>query len=184
MRRLDRSKAALAVIDIQERLLPVIDRSDEVEKNAERLIRGCHVLEVPVLVTEQYVKGLGPTVGPLKQALEESGGYAPIEKLCFSSYGCAGFASKLHDLGTTQVILCGIETHVCVHQTALDLLDAGLGVWIAADAVSSRRAENRAIALDRMMQEGVKLASTEMVLFELTGVAGTEAFKAISKLVK
>ncbi|MHB0971339.1 MAG: hydrolase [Thermoanaerobaculia bacterium] len=184
MRRLDRTKAALAVIDIQERLLPVIDRHDEVAKNAELLIRGAHVLQVPVLLTEQYVKGLGPTVASLKHALEESGGYEPMEKLCFSSYGCAAFETKLRELGRSQVILCGIETHVCVYQTALDLLDAGFAVWVVADAVSSRRAENRTIALERMMQEGVKLASTEMALFELTGVAGTDEFKAISRLVR
>lgn len=184
MPRLNRNTAALAVIDIQERLLPVIDNHAEVAANAERLIRGCHVLDVPILVTEQYVKGLGQTVSPLRAALEESGGYVPMEKLCFSSYGCAEFETKLRALGRNQVILCGIETHVCVYQTAIDLLEAGFGVWVVADAVSSRRASNREVALQRLMQEGAKLSSTEMALFEMTGVAGTEQFKAISRLVK
>ena len=158
--------------------MPVIHERAEVERNIERLIRGAHVLGVPVVVTEQYVKGLGPTVAPLRAALEETGGYRPIEKDCFSAQRC------LPALERRQVLLAGVETHVCVYQTAIDLLAAGVGVWIVADAVSSRTPRNRDIALGRLVSEGAKSSSTEMALFEMLGVAGTEEFRAISKLVK
>ncbi len=158
--------------------MPVIHERAEVERNIERLIRGAHVLGVPVIVTEQYVKGLGRTVEPLRVALEETSGYRPIEKDCFSAGPC------LPPLDRRQVLIAGVETHVCVYQTALDLLGADANVWIAADAVSSRTARNRDIALQRMVAEGARLSSTEMVLFELLVVSGTDEFRAISKLVK
>jgi nicotinamidase-related amidase len=147
-------------------------------------VRGCHILGIPTLVTEQYVRGLGPTVEPLRNALEESGGYRPIEKSCFSAQGCDVFSAQLATLERNQVILAGVETHVCVYQTALDLIGAGMSVTLIADAVSSRAPENKAIALTRLMAEGVKLSSTEMALFELTVTSGTDEFRAISKLVK
>ena len=180
--RLDRNDAVLVVIDVQERLMPVIHDRFEVELNLERLIRGAQVLGVPVLVTEQYVKGLGPTIEPLRQALGES--YRPIEKQCFSAHGCAPFAAQLGALDRRQVLLAGVETHVCVYQTARDLLSDGKPVWIVADAVSSRTVRNRDIALQRMLADGAQLSSTEMALFELLGEAGTEEFRAISRIVK
>ena len=160
--------------------MPVIHERVAVERNIERLIRGAHVLGVPVIVTEQYVKGLGATVEPLRAALEETGGYRPIEKDCFSAQGCAAFAA----LDRRQALIAGVEAHVCVYQTALDLLGAGWNVWIAADAVSSRTPRNRDIALQRLVSEGAKLSSTEMALFELLVAAGTEEFRAVAKLVK
>lgn len=181
---LHRETAVLVVIDVQEKLLPVIDRADVVVLNVERLLRGCHILGVPTILTEQYVKGLGPTVAPLRAALEETSGYRPIEKACFSAQGCEAFAAQLAASGRRQVLVAGVETHVCVHQTVLDLLAAGLDVTVVADAVSSRSAENREIALRRFVAEGVKLSSTEMALFELLGVSGTDDFRAISRLIK
>jgi nicotinamidase-related amidase len=139
---------------------------------------------VPVVVTEQYVRGLGPTVAPLREALDETGGYRPIEKACFSAHGCEAFVAQLAALERRQVIVAGIEAHVCVYQTVLDLLAAELDVTVVADAVSSRTAQNKEIALRRMVAEGVKLSSTEMALFELTVASGTDEFRAISKLVK
>lgn len=183
-RRATRDNAALVVIDVQERLLPVIHQNDEIIHRMTQLIRGCAVLNIPMVVTEQYVKGLGATVAPLKEALEQSGGYNPIEKMCFSSYGCSGFVQRLRELGRKQVILCGIESHVCVYQTTLDLLDAGFEVYLVVDAVSSRREEDKAIAIERLAREGARLVTTEMILFELTVTSGTDEFKAISKLVK
>lgn len=182
--RFHRESAVLVIIDVQERLAPVMHERFEMEKNIERLIRGAHVLGVPVLVTEQYVKGLGRTVEPLRAALEETCGYRPIGKNCFSAHGCEPFAAQLAALERRQVILAGIEAHVCVFQTALDLLPAGLTVAVAADAVSSRTARNREIALQRLTAEGVLLSSTEMALFELLGAAGTEEFRAVSKIIK
>jgi nicotinamidase-related amidase len=182
--RLERGNAVLAVIDVQEKLMPVIDGAEEVLRNVVRLIRGGHVLGVPVLVTEQYVKGLGATVAPVREALNETAGYRPIEKSCFSAHGCADFAAQLAALGRRQVLLAGVETHVCVYQTALDLLGSGLDVTVIADAVSSRTSRNRDIAIRRLVDEGARLSSTEMALFELTVTSGTEEFKSISKLVK
>jgi len=182
--RLDRKDSVLVVIDVQERLMPVIHDRFDVEKNIERLIRGAHILGVPTIVTEQYVKGLGPTVEPLRNALNETSGYRPIEKNCFSAHGCAPFAAQLAALDRRQIIIAGVETHVCVYQTVLDLLAEQRNVWIVADAVSSRTPRNRDLALQRMTSEGAKLASTEMVLFELLVTAGTDEFRAISRLVK
>ena len=164
--------------------MPVMHERFEVERNIERLIRGAHVLGVPVLVTEQYVKGLGATVEPVRRALEETGGYRPIEKQCFSAQGCDAFAAQLAALDRRQVLLAGVETHVCVYQTARDLLAAGRSLWVVADAVSSRTPRNRDIALQRITSDGASLSSTEMALFELLGAAGTEEFRAISHLVK
>jgi nicotinamidase-related amidase len=182
--RLDRERAVLVVVDVQEKLMPVIDRGDEVERNIERLVRGCAVLHVPVLVTEQYVKGLGSTVERIRTALTQTSGYEPIEKSCFSATGCEGFVARLAALGRSQILVAGVETHVCVFQTARDLVIAGREVTIVADAVSSRTSENREIALRRLVSEGVKLGSTEMVLFELLADSGTDEFRAIAKLVK
>lgn len=182
--RLDRKQAVLVIIDVQEKLMPVIDGADTVIRNLERLVRGCHILGVPVILTEQYVKGLGPTVEPIRRALEETGGYAPVEKSCFSAYGCDVFATRLAGLDRSQVLVAGVETHVCVHQTVGDLLARDLSVSVIADAVSSRTSQNREIALRRFASDGAKLTSTEMALFELTVAAGTDEFRAISRLVK
>jgi nicotinamidase-related amidase len=182
--RLDRANAALLIIDVQEKLMPVIDRATDVIQSIERLIRGCHILGVPVLVTEQYVKGLGPTAEPVRRALEETSGYAPTEKSCFSAIGCDAFSARLAQLGRKQILVAGVEAHVCVHQTIGDLLAGDFFVSVIADAVSSRAARNRELALQRAMSDGAKLSSTEMALFELTVAAGTDEFRAISKLVK
>jgi nicotinamidase-related amidase len=185
MARLHRSDALLLVIDVQEKLMPVIDRHQEVAANIERLIRGCHVLDtMHIVVTEQYVKGLGGTIEPLRRALEETAGYEPLEKMCFSAQGNGEFQAAMRLLKKRQVIVTGIETHVCVYQTVTDLLTAGYEVTIVADAVSSRNAENRDIAIRRMVTDGARLSSTEMVLFELTVNSGTDEFRAIAKLVK
>ncbi|HEV7768412.1 MAG TPA: hydrolase [Thermoanaerobaculia bacterium] len=182
--RLDRDQAVLVVIDVQEKLMPVIDGAADVVRNIERLVRGCHILGIPVILTEQYVKGLGPTVESLRRVFEETSGYRPIEKSCFSAYGCEPFATTLASLGRNQVLIAGVETHVCVYQTVEDLLARDLFVSVIEDAVSSRVAQNRETALRRMLSDGAKPSSTEMALFELTVNAGTDEFRAISRLVK
>lgn len=184
MRRLDRLQTVLVIIDVQEKLMPVIDDADTVVRNVERLIRGCHVLGVPTLITEQYTRGLGQTVAPVRCALEESGGYKPIEKMCFSADRCDAFAAQVEALERRQVLLAGVETHVCVYQTAEDLLARNVAVSVVADAVSSRTETNRDIALQRLVADGARLTSTEMALFELTGTAGTEEFRSISRLIR
>jgi nicotinamidase-related amidase len=182
--RLQRESTVLVIIDVQEKLMPVIDRANDVVRNIERLVRGAHLLGVPVLLTEQYVKGLGPTVEPVRNAFDETSGYRPIEKACFSAHGCEPFAAQLAALERRQIVVAGVETHVCVYQTVTDLLAAQLDVTIVADAVSSRTAENKEIALRRLLSDGVKLSSTEMLLFELLGMSGTDEFRAISRLIK
>ena len=182
--KLQRENTVLVIIDVQEKLMPVIDGSAGVIANIERLLRGCHILGVPGLLTEQYVKGLGPTVEPVRRAFAETSGYAPIEKSCFSAYGCEAFSSRLASLGRKQVLIAGVETHVCVYQTVEDLLARDVAVSVIVDAVSSRATQNREIALQRLASDGAKLSSTEMALFELTVAAGTDEFRAISRLIK
>jgi nicotinamidase-related amidase len=183
MSRLSRERTALVVIDVQERLMPAISGREEVERNIVRLIRGCAVLRIPALATEQYVKGLGPTVGGVRRAFEETSGFTPFEKLSFSAARCTAFAEQLAASGRTQVLLCGVEAHVCVYQTALDL-QSRFEIHLATDAVSSRSAANKELAVRRLEREGILLTSTEMALFELCGQAGNDEFRAISRLIK
>ena len=184
MKRLDRNAALLLVVDVQEKMMPVIDNRVTLERNVERLIRGVDVLEMPVLVTEQYSRGLGQTGAVVRRALEETGGYSPIEKSSFSACGCIPFMEQLKKSHRKQILVAGVETHVCVYQTTVDLLAAGYEVYIVADAVSSRSPMNREIALTRMTSEGAKLTSTEMALFEMLINSGTQEFRDISRLVK
>jgi nicotinamidase-related amidase len=137
-----------------------------------------------VIVTEQYVKGLGPTVERIRRALDETTAPRSIEKSCFSAQRCDAFAVQLAALERRQVLVAGVETHVCVYQSVLDLLAAQYSVSLVADAVSSRTARNRDIALRRLESEGAKLSSTEMVLFELLVESGSDEFRAITRLVK
>jgi nicotinamidase-related amidase len=176
--RLQRDHTLLLVIDVQQKLMPVIDGADDVLRNIERLVRGCHILGIPAVLTEQYVKGLGPTVDAIRQAFEATYGYTPVEKMCFSA------AEQLGARERRQILVAGVEAHVCVHQTVQDLLAGGFEVTLVADAVSSRTPRNRELALRRMESDGVKLSSTEMALFELLGVSGTDEFRAISRLIK
>jgi nicotinamidase-related amidase len=179
--RLTRARAGLVVVDIQERLLPAIFEKERVVENAVRLVRGAAILQVPIFATEQYRKGLGPTVPEVANAIP---GFAPVEKLAFSACGAGGFGPALQSQQVSDVVLCGIEAHVCVTQTCLDLLDKGLRVFVVADAVSSRTPENYRIGPERMREAGAVIVSTEMVLFELLGQAGTPEFKQVLTLVK
>jgi isochorismate hydrolase len=184
MSRLQRTESLLAVIDVQDKLLPVIHNAEAVEQNIERLVRGFHVMDIPIVVTEQYVKGLGPTVPRVHTALAETVGYSTIEKTTFSAAGSGEFQSAMRMARRKQIVVAGVEAHVCVYQTVTDLLAADYQVTIVADAVSSRTVENRDLALRRMVADGARLASTEMVLFELLGKAGTEEFREVLSLIK
>ena len=184
MTRLHRADAFLVVIDVQEKLMPVIDDHKNVALNIDRLVRGCRILDVPPLLTEQYTKGLGPTIPSIKRAFEETSGYEPIEKNCFSACACAEFVTELRLLQKKQAIVCGIETHVCVYQTVIELLANGYEVTIVADAVGSRAASNKDLAIRRMVSEGAKLSSTEMAMFELLVTSGTDEFREIWKLIR
>lgn len=179
--RIARNRAGLVVVDIQERLLPAIHEKERVVANSIRLAKGAAILGLPVFATEQYRKGIGATVPEVAAVVP---GFAPMEKMTFSSCGAEGFVTALEARSVRDVILCGIEAHVCVTQTCLDLLAKGFRVFIAADAISSRTVENHRAGVERMRGAGAVIASTEMLLFELLERAGTDEFKRILPLVK
>ena len=171
----------LIAIDIQEKLTRVMHDKEYFLENLKKLIQGAQVLDIPIIFTEQNPQGLGPTVAEVASLVPD---LQPIAKLSFSCCGEARVARELTTLNRKQVLLAGIETHVCVYQTTLDLLSQGYQVQIVADAVASRTAENKDIGLERMKSEGASLTSTETVLFELLRVAEGTKFKEISKIVK
>jgi nicotinamidase-related amidase len=176
-RVLDGGRAALVVVDVQEAFRPAVRDFDAVAAGVATLVRGARILGVPVVVSEQYPRGLGSTVPEVAEHLD---GIEPIDKVCFSAA-----AAERFDLGARdQVLLCGIESHVCVSQTAHDLLDRGVEVHVAADAVTSRTERNRDLGLHKMESAGAVVTSVETALFELLGAAGTEEFKQVQGLVK
>jgi nicotinamidase-related amidase len=179
--RIRRNQACILVVDLQVKLLPSIFRQQRVVENTRRLVTAAALLQVPVLATEQYRNGLGETAPKVAAAIE---GFAPMEKLAFSACAAAGFRPALKAKNVPSVVICGIEAHVCVLQTCLDLLEDGFNVFVVADAISSRTAENRQLALERMRDAGATIVSTEMVLFELLEKAGTAEFKKIITLIK
>lgn len=178
--RLSADNSVLVVVDVQERFRDVINEWEETVENVVKVVEGCRVLGVPILHTEQYPKGLGKTVNELRQALDGE----PVEKVHFSCMGDPGFRQKIGSFGKKHVILCGIEAHVCVLQTALDLMDDGHVVHVVVDAVSSRKESDKKTAVRRMLNEGAAPETVEMVLFQLLKKGGTEEFKKISKIVK
>ena len=179
--RLQRTQAGLLLVDLQERLLPAMAEPARVLQNAVRLAQTAEILGVPTFVTEQYPKGLGPTVPEVAGAVD---GFAPWAKLTFSACGVPGLMAALRAENVQQVMLCGIEAHVCVCQTGLELLERGFGVFAVADAMGSRTAENHRCGVERLRDAGAVVVSTEMGLFELLARAGTAEFKAVQALVK
>jgi nicotinamidase-related amidase len=171
----------LLVIDMQERLFPVMHEKEKLLRNMIKLIKGVQVLEVPVVLTEQYPKGLGPTLPEIKGLLPD---VQPVAKVCFNCCDEEVFCQALGILGRKQVLVAGIEAHICVYQTAIALLRAGYEVQVVGDCVSSREPENRLVALFKMGTAGVSPTTTEMALFELLRVAGGDKFKQISNIVK
>lgn len=169
------------VIDLQEKLVPVMDGADFLLQQNEILIQGLQELEVPILLTQQYSKGLGETVPRIKSIFKE---FTPIEKKEYSCCQVEDFAAKCKELNAKNIIISGIESHICVLQTAVDLKDAGLNPIVILDAVSSRTLDSLDIASDRFRHEGIMVASVESILFELTGSAANPHFKVISKLIK
>lgn len=178
---LKKETTALLLIDIQEKILKVIHEYDRVVNNSLKLVCGFKEMKLQIFFTEQYPKGLGETTEVLKTALE---GINSFQKITFSCYGAGELFSELKAKKISQIVVCGIESHVCVQQTVLDLLANDFQVVIAADAVSSRRVFDLNIALDRMRANGAEVTSTESILFELLNESGTPEFKAISKLIK
>ena len=177
--RLTPATSTLVVIDVQDKLLAKIPTAAALVRNAGFLIDAARLLGVPVLATEQYPKGLGPTTPELARRLPAD---RPA-KTAFSCCGAAGFLTDLRGLARPNVVLAGMETHVCVYQTARDLIESG-EVHVVADAVCSRTEANWRIGIDRMRADAATITSTEMVVFDLLGKAGTDDFKALSKLIK
>jgi nicotinamidase-related amidase len=175
--KLDRDRTALVVVDVQEGFRKAIPDFERVAKATATLIDGAEAIGVPVIVTEQYPKGLGDTAPEVAEHLPE--GTEALEKVVFSAADADGF-----DLGgRDQALVCGIETHVCVNQTVLDLLDGGTEVQVAEDAVGSRTEENKRVGLHKMERAGATLTSVETALFELLGRAGTDEFKTVQRLI-
>jgi nicotinamidase-related amidase len=179
--RLEKEDTVLVVIDIQERLFPVMSEKEVLLKNTGVLIEGSQLLALPVLLTQQYTRGLGETLPELKEKIN---GFLPIEKTAFSCYDEPVFVEKLEETACKNVLICGIESHVCVLQTAVDLKAAGYNPVVVFDCVSSRSEANKSLALERFRHEGIMVAGYESALFELTKNAKDTAFKGISTLVK
>lgn len=170
------------VVDFQERLAPVIDNQEMLLHNTEILIKGLRALNIPILVTQQYTKGIGMTVPVLTTALGEEFHY--YDKLTFSCAEDEVIRKKIEESGKRNIILCGIEAHICVLQTAIDLRAMGYQVVLVEDCIGSRKEKDRQLGLKRAHMEGAIPASYESILFELTRVAKTEVFKEISGLIK
>jgi len=171
----------LIVIDIQGKLAQLMHEKERLFENASRMIRGAAALKLPIIWAEQYPKGLGPTLDVIAAEL---GDRVPVPKMSFSCCGEGELVKQLDEAGRAKALLVGIETHVCVYQTATDLLERGYEVYVVADAVSSRVLESREIALQRLRDEGAKLTCVEMALFEMMRTAEHESFRDVVRIVK
>lgn len=178
---LDIDNCCLVIVDIQGKLAQLMYDKQTLFKNVVILTNAAKILNIPILWCQQCPAALGPTIPEIAELLTDN---KPINKSAFSCCGDEQFNSRLEDTECRQVILCGIETHVCIYQTAIELIQKGYSVDVIADAVSSRTAENKQTALNRMTVEGVNVSCTEMVLFELLKTADHPQFRQIARLVK
>jgi len=178
---LDIQKCCLVVVDVQGKLAQLMHDRQTLFNNIQILIKAAKILNIPILWCQQCPGALGPTVPEIAQLLTEN---EPINKASFSCCRADQFNAKLNESARNQVLLCGIETHVCIYQTAVDLLRKGFDVNVIADAVSSRALENKQIAISRLAAEGAKISCTEMALFELLKTAKHPKFRQIARLIK
>ncbi len=175
-----RTATGLLVVDMQDKFQPVIAGFDELVENVVRLVLTFNLFEMPIVVSEQYPKGLGRTVETIRKALGE---FEPIEKMAFSVLADSAAAKRLKAMKLKSVVVCGIETHVCVCQTVLDLLDAGYTVHVVADGISTRKGLDHRMGWEKMLKAGAVPATTEMVMFELTGGAAVPEFPKVQQMV-
>ncbi|MBR0597958.1 hydrolase [Clostridiales bacterium BAD-6] len=189
--KIKKEDAILVGIDFQERLMPAMKGNEELEATAVKLVKGCRILGVPILMTQQYTKGLGSTVPAIAEAITASLGddipetvFEHIEKTSFSAMGEPAFVEALEKLRKKTVIISGIEAHVCVQQTVIDLLEKGYHVFVANDCISSRNNTDKKYSQRRMGDAGAVGTTMESILFELCGGAKEPGFKQISALVK
>ena len=178
---LEIDKTALIVVDMQERLFPVMHEKEKLLRSVIKLIKGAQALEIPVIFTEQYPKGLGPTLPEIKELVPD---FKPIEKVSFNCCDEAVFCQALEVLKRKQVLIAGIEAHICVYQTAAALARARYEVQVVEDCVASREVENKTVTIFKMGAAGIMPTTMEMALFELLKVAKGDKFKAISNIVK
>lgn len=170
---------ALLVVDVQEKLMPHIANHEKIIPNISRLVDAAKLCAIPVVATEQYPKGLGATIAEVGDRLSDP----CLEKLTFSCVGDEAVRTQLSKLSRPKILLCGVETHVCIQQTAFDLMSEGYTVFLALDAISSRHEEDRQVALRRMESHGVIVTTVEACLFEWCQQAGTDLFREVRKLV-
>jgi nicotinamidase-related amidase len=178
---LKKEDTILIIVDVQGKLAQLMYEREKLYLNLQKIIQGATILKLPIIWMEQYPRGLGPTIPEIVSLIPD---LQPIPKMSFSCCGESHFMTKLNAIDRNQILISGIETHVCIHQTALDLIEMEYEVQIVSDAVSSRSKENKEIGLKKIAASGAKLTSVEMALFELLRIAGTEEFKAISKILK
>lgn len=178
---LTKEDTVLVVVDVQEKLLPYVADKDEVTKNLQMLIKFSYIMGMPLVLTEHYPKGLGRTVPEIKEVLKE---YKPIEKVIFSCFGSEEFKLRLKELGAKTLMLMGIESHICIEQTALDAINSGYKVHVISDAIASRTLRNLEIGIEKMRQFGAVISSTEMAMYEIMERADTKEFKETLSLVK
>lgn len=179
---LNRDNSIFVIIDIQEKLVPAMYDGESIIENNVKLINGMHLFNVPIVITEQYPRGLGKTVQPIIEALGDL--YNPIEKMTFSCMGEKNFIELMETFGKRNVIISGMESHVCVLQTVLQLKEAGYNPIVIEDCICSRKDNDHYIAIERMVKEGITLSTLESILFQICGTSLDENFKALSKLVK
>ena len=179
--RITKENTAGLIIDFQERLFPVMFENEKLLETTKTLVEGLQIINIPLIVTQQYTKGIGETIPEIKTIISS---FEPIEKRAFSCCDEPSVSQKLSELNVKNVLICGIESHVCVLQTAVDLKEAGFNPVIVMDCISSRSRENIEIAKERFRYEGIMITSVESILFELTRTSSADEFRAISKLVK
>lgn len=179
--KLDCHQSVLLIIDVQQKLLPVIEGYHELIISMTKLLKGIQTLEIPIIITEQYPRGLGATISEIRKLIPD---VEPVEKQSFSCCFNENFMSVLDKLNRKQILVSGIETHVCVYQTCIDLLEKGYAVFLMVDAVSSRKQDDKDLAIRVLEKEGVQLRSVEMALFELLNTSLHAQFKKISTIIK
>jgi len=181
MKRILRQDTLALLIDVQEKLFPHIHEHEILRQNILKLVSGLKILKIPLILTEQYPKGLGPTIPMLAEELNDQD---PVQKIAFSCCDEPSFMKQLTGSWKKTVLIAGIESHVCVLQTVIDLISCGFQTVVVEDCVSSRKPDDKKTAIERMRQSGSVITTCESILFELTRYSGTEEFRAVSKLVK
>ncbi|MEM2961021.1 MAG: hydrolase [Candidatus Bathyarchaeia archaeon] len=178
---ISKDNLVLVVIDVQEKLFPLIFDRERILENIKKIVQFARIIKIPIILTEQYPRGLGGTIPELRGLIP---GVLPIEKVEFSCFSSENFRERLREINAKTLILVGIETHICIMQTSIEGISDGYRICVVSDATSSRNIEDKNVAVERMRQSGVTVTSTEMLIYELLRKAGTQEFREALKLVK